>query len=141
MLSATAHVIYGGRSPLRENGAEWERSTKDDILISRIKKVGGILLGMTVMTEGGVSPLGYNSHWRGPVSAYSDHHYSGGSSSGSAVAVAAGIVPVAIGFDGGGSIRIPASFSGIHGLATTFGRIPFDSHTDSTMIKAGNKHL
>lgn len=88
------------------------------------------------MTEGGVTPLGYSAHFRGPSSAYSPFHYSGGSSSGSAVAVAAGLVPVAIGFDGGGSIRIPASMSGLHGLGATFGRVP-SSHVSSTMIKAG----
>eukprot|EP00604_Paraphysomonas_vestita_P000210 CAMPEP_0174824728 /NCGR_PEP_ID=MMETSP1107-20130205/37330_1 /TAXON_ID=36770 /ORGANISM="Paraphysomonas vestita, Strain GFlagA" /LENGTH=210 /DNA_ID=CAMNT_0016053583 /DNA_START=308 /DNA_END=937 /DNA_ORIENTATION=- len=89
------------------------------------------------MTEGGVTPLGYNVHYKGPFSPYSHNHYSGGSSSGSAVAVATGIVPIAIGFDGGGSIRIPASMSGVHGLGGTFGRIPFNNRTESTMIKAG----
>jgi Asp-tRNA(Asn)/Glu-tRNA(Gln) amidotransferase A subunit family amidase len=92
--------------------------------------------GSTIMTEGGVTPLGYSAHFQGPSSAYSPFHYSGGSSSGSAVAVATGLVPVAIGFDGGGSIRIPASMSGLHGLGATFGRIP-NSHVSSTMIKAG----
>lgn len=81
--------------------------------------------------------MGYNKHFKGPHSAYHAAYYSGGSSSGSAVAVASGLVPVAIGFDGGGSIRIPAALSGIHGLATTFGRIPYDANLMSTMIKSG----
>jgi Asp-tRNA(Asn)/Glu-tRNA(Gln) amidotransferase A subunit family amidase len=111
---------------------------QDDTMVARFRAAGAIIVGLTIMTEGGVSPLGYSKHFSGPHSAYSRLHYSGGSSSGSAVAVATGLVPIAIGFDGGGSIRIPASMSGVHGLATTFGRIPFDgSNPLSTMIKAG----
>src|SRR5690606_3819714 len=51
-------------------------------------------------------------------------HITGGSSSGSAGAVAAGVCPIAIGADGGGSIRIPAALCGVVGLKATFGRIP-----------------
>ena len=51
----------------------------------------------------------------GPFNAYNAKHYSGGSSGGSAVVVALGICPVAIGFDGGGSIRTPAALSGVFG--------------------------
>jgi len=53
------------------------------------------------------------------------------------VAVAAGLVPMAIGFDGGGSIRIPAALSGIFGLATTFGRVTFHQEGLGSMIKGG----
>ena len=56
--------------------------------------------GEAIMTEGGTSPLGYNSHFQGPVSPYHGSRYSGGSSSGSAVAVACGLVPIAVGYDG-----------------------------------------
>lgn len=138
MIRVKGHYMYIGKSPLLEHKEVWgERATKDDTIVARFKAAGAIVLGTTIMTEGGVTPLGYNAHFHGPVSAYSPSHYSGGSSSGSAVAVASGLVPVAIGFDGGGSIRIPASCSGLHGLAATFNRIPYDSSTDSTMIKAG----
>ena len=56
------------------------------------------------------------------------------------MAVATGLVPVAVGFDGGGSIRIPSALSGTVGLAPTFARVPFGAKgtgKDSTMIKAG----
>lgn len=53
---------------------------------------------------------------------YNIDHYTGGSSSGNASAVASGLCPIAIGCDGGGSIRIPSAFCGIYGLKTTCGR-------------------
>jgi len=81
--------------------------------------------------------LGYTLAYRGPFNPWNASFYSGGSSSGSAVAVALGICPVAVGFDGGGSIRIPSAMSGVYGLAVTFGRIPFERVTPSTMIKSG----
>jgi len=113
-------------------------SEKDDpAVVAPFRERGAIILGTTVMTEGGVTPLGYSAHWKGPLNAYSSQHYSGGSSSGSAVAVASNIVPVAIGYDGGGSIRIPSAWSGLHGLATTFGRIPFATRNENSHIKSG----
>ena len=110
----------------------------DDLIVARLRAAGALVVGVTVMVEIGVTPLGYNAHWGGPVNAHDPSRYSGGSSSGSAAAVAAGLVPVAIAFDGGGSIRVPAAWSGVVGLATTFGRVPFDGpDLKSTMIKAG----
>jgi Asp-tRNA(Asn)/Glu-tRNA(Gln) amidotransferase A subunit family amidase len=53
------------------------------------------------------------------------------------VVVGSGIVPISIGFDQGGSIRFPATMAGLHGLATTYGRVPFNYMLDSTLIKAG----
>ena len=123
MMDIAGHLVYDGRSPKESNRAFCKLAVEDDIMVTRFRAVGAIIMGLTIMTEGGTSPLGYNSHFQGPVSPYSWNRYGGGSSSGSAVAVATGIVPVAIGYDGGGSIRLPASMSGIHGLAATFGRL------------------
>jgi len=88
-------------------------------MVARLRKAGAIIIGTTTMHELGIQPLGYNSHYKGPFNAFDPLRYPGGSSSGSAVAVALGIVPLAIGWDGGGSIRIPASFNGVFGLAPT----------------------
>ena len=112
-------------------------STKDDLLVKRFRDLGAIILPPTSMTEGGVTAVGYSTHVRGPFNPYDVGYYSGGSSGGSAVAVALGICPVAIGFDGGGSIRTPASLSGVFGLATGYGRFPLDSHKQGTLIKSG----
>jgi len=115
----------------------------DGIIASRFRKLGAIIVGTTVMTEFGVTPLGWSAHYQGPRNPYNPRHFPGGSSSGSAVAVAAGLVPIAVGFDGGGSIRIPSALSGCFGLSATFGRIaigsglPSGGATTSTMLHAG----
>jgi hypothetical protein len=75
------------------------------------------------MKEYAVLPLGINSFWGDARNPYNYRHETGGSSSGSAGAVAAGLVPLAIGTDGGGSIRIPASLCGLVGMKPTHGRI------------------
>jgi Asp-tRNA(Asn)/Glu-tRNA(Gln) amidotransferase A subunit family amidase len=75
------------------------------------------------MHEIGINVTGLNPHHGTTRNPYNTDHFTGGSSSGSAAAVAAGLVPIAIGADGGGSIRIPASLCGIVGLKCTFGRV------------------
>jgi aspartyl-tRNA(Asn)/glutamyl-tRNA(Gln) amidotransferase subunit A len=92
------------------------------------------------MTQFGLSPLGANPHRRMPRNAHDPSRLAGGSSTGSAVAVATGVVPVALGFDGGGSIRIPAAVNGVFGLKPTFGRVPTDGHglhAGSSVVHAG----
>eukprot|EP01031_Cornospumella_fuschlensis_P026903 gene26903-32510_t len=138
-LEIIGHNVYNGYNPDPQYKEFWEavNSTRDDVMVARFRSMGAIIIGLTVMVEGGVSPLGYNSHFQGPFNPFSLNRYSGGSSSGSAVVVATGIVPVAIGFDGGGSVRIPSAMSGIHGLATTYGRVPFEKDYGGQMIKSG----
>lgn len=117
--------------------SECTEMDKDDYPAARLRAAGAIIVGTTITTEGGVTPLGYSAFFDGPFNPYDTNYYSGGSSGGSAVAVASGIVPVAIGWDGGGSVRVPASMSGVEGLATTHGRIPFERGCTSTNNKAG----
>ncbi|KAL1507732.1 hypothetical protein AB1Y20_007345 [Prymnesium parvum] len=112
-------------------------AASDDPTAAALRAAGALIVGTTAMTEWGVTPLGWSVHARGVANPHRTSHYPGGSSSGSAVAVATGLVPMAVGFDGGGSVRIPAALSGVHGLAATFGRIPFRFGGMSSMFHAG----
>jgi len=96
---------------------------EDATIVSRLASRGAVFVGKTVMTEWGMSPLGQNPNFRMPHNAHHPERCPGGSSSGSAVAVALGVVPFAIGTDGGGSVRIPAALNGIFGIKPTFGRV------------------
>lgn len=95
----------------------------DSYVVSRLRAAGAILVGKTNMHEIGISANGENVHHGRIANPYDLQRDPGGSSSGSGAAVAAGIVPVAMGADGGGSIRVPASLCGVVGLKPTFGRV------------------
>lgn len=110
------------------SGRQWGSYPDEECLIpARFRRAGAVIVATTVMHEMGVQPTGYNPWYGGPKNPYKLDRFPGGSSSGSAVAVATGMVPVAVGFDGGGSIRIPAAWSGTVGLAVGYNRIPFSS--------------
>ncbi len=98
-------------------------ATDDATVVARLRAAGALLIGKTNMHEIGIGVTGSNPIHGTPRNPYAPGHYTGGSSSGSAVAVAAGFCPLAIGADGGGSIRIPASFCGVVGLKPTYGRV------------------
>ena len=92
--------------------------------IHRLNRAGMILLGKTNTVQFAYGGVGINHDHGTPHNPWSPiHHVPGGSSSGSAVAVSAGMVPVALGTDTGGSVRIPAALCGTVGLKTTVGRI------------------
>lgn len=97
--------------------------TKDSYVSARLRAAGALLVGKTNMHEIGIATNGENVHHGRICNPYDLQRDTGGSSSGSGAAVAAGIVPVAIGADGGGSIRVPASLCGVVGLKPTFGRV------------------
>jgi len=102
-------------------------AARDAPVVARLADAGMVCVGHVNMTEFAYSGIGLNPHYGTPRNAHSpagDPRVPGGSSSGSAVAVARGLVPVAIGSDTGGSVRIPAAFNGIIGLKTSTGRYP-----------------
>ncbi len=97
----------------------------DATVTRRLAEAGAVLLGKLNMVEFAYGPEGLNPHYgavRNPWDRAA-HRLTGGSSSGSGAAVAAGLAPGALGSDTGGSIRIPASLCGITGLKPTYGRV------------------
>ena len=97
----------------------------DATAVARARAAGMVVLGKLNLTEFAYSGLGLNPHFGTPVNPRGSGkaRVPGGSSSGSGVAVARGLVPVAIGTDTGGSVRIPASFNGIVGFKPSEGRL------------------
>jgi aspartyl-tRNA(Asn)/glutamyl-tRNA(Gln) amidotransferase subunit A len=98
------------------------------VAVARLRAAGAVVIGQTPMTEFGLSPLGGNSNRHMPRNPHDPGRLPGGSSSGSAVAVASGVTPLSLGCDGGGSIRIPAALCGVFGLKPTYGRVPQTGH-------------
>lgn len=98
-------------------------AVKDSTVVARLRSAGALLIGKANMHEIGIGVTGFNQHHGTARNPYNLLHHTGGSSSGPASAVAAGLAPLAIGADGGGSIRIPAGFCGVVGLKPTFGRV------------------
>lgn len=95
----------------------------DAAVVDRLRRQGALLVGKANMHEIGINPNGLNVHFGAVRNPFNLDHDAGGSSSGPAAAVAAGLVPVAIGSDGGGSIRVPAGYCGVVGIKPTYGRI------------------
>ena len=103
---------------------EQQVATADAAVVRRLDQAGMILLGKTNTVQFAFSGVGINHDHGTPHNPWSKTHFlPGGSSSGSAVAVAAGLVPMALGTDTGGSVRVPAALCGTVGLKTTVGRI------------------
>jgi len=95
-------------------------------VVQRLLDAGAHLVGKTHTDELTWSLTGENAHYGAPLNVSAPGRITGGSSSGSASAVAAGVVDFAVGSDTGGSVRLPASFCGILGMRPTHGRIPLD---------------
>ncbi|XP_076959020.1 fatty acid amide hydrolase-like [Bidens hawaiensis] len=109
-------------------GTKWLHKVRvckeDACCVKRLRSCGAILVGKTNMHELGSGTSGINPHYGTPRNPYDPKRICGGSSSGSAAVVCAGLCPVALGVEGGGSVRMPAALCGIVGLKPSFGHIP-----------------
>jgi len=122
MLTKGIRTTYG--SKLHENYIPEE----DEIVVKRLKKAGCVILGKTNTPAFGHVALTNNKIFGETKNPWNTETNSGGSSGGAAASVAAGMGPLALGSDGGASIRVPSSCCGVYGLKPTFGRIPRYPH-------------
>ncbi len=129
-LVDTAGEVTGACSPPLMDAPP---AAVDAPVAARLDAAGAVFLGKTTMTELAFSGLGINPHVGTPPNAIDPTRVPGGSSSGSAVAVASGLAAAALGSDTGGSVRIPAAFNGLVGLKTSDGWVP----TEGTVALSG----
>jgi aspartyl-tRNA(Asn)/glutamyl-tRNA(Gln) amidotransferase subunit A len=113
-------------------------ATADATLVARLEAAGAILVGALNMGEFAYDFTGENSHYGPSRNPHDPARMTGGSSGGSGGAVAGGLVPIALGSDTNGSIRVPSPFCGIFGLKPTFGRL---SRAGSFPFVASLDHL
>jgi aspartyl-tRNA(Asn)/glutamyl-tRNA(Gln) amidotransferase subunit A len=114
-------VTSHGSLPFRANRAE-----RSSVQVERLLAAGAIAVGKTNTPEFGYTAITKNLLFGVTRNPWNLERTPGGSSGGSAAAIAAGVIPLATASDGGGSIRIPASFSGCFGLKPSYGRIPHE---------------
>jgi aspartyl-tRNA(Asn)/glutamyl-tRNA(Gln) amidotransferase subunit A len=113
-------------------------AARDAVLVERLEAAGAILVGALNMGEYAYDFTGENIHDGPSRNPHDTNRMTGGSSGGSGGAVAAGLVPLSLGSDTNGSIRVPSSFCGLFGLKPTFGRLP---RTRSFPFVANLDHL
>jgi aspartyl-tRNA(Asn)/glutamyl-tRNA(Gln) amidotransferase subunit A len=109
----------------------------DDVDVARLRAAGAVPVGKTSAPEFGIVNFASTKAWGVTRNPWDVERTPGGSSSGSAAAVAAGIVPLATASDGGGSIRIPAAFCGLVGHKPSFGRVPHPGPMESQTSVVG----
>lgn len=115
----------GGRRPgLGVPRSELTTRATESTCLDRLDRAGGIPVGRLNLDPYGYAATGLNAHLGDVRNPCHPGHIAGGSSSGAAAAVAAGALPVAVGSDTAGSVRIPAALCGVVGLKPTYGRVP-----------------
>jgi aspartyl-tRNA(Asn)/glutamyl-tRNA(Gln) amidotransferase subunit A len=97
---------------------------EDDVVVERIRAAGAVVIGKTQVPEFGYSGTGQTPLDEPTRNPWNLERTSGGSSAGTGAAVATGVGPFSLGSDGGGSVRIPASFCGVYGIKPTMGVVP-----------------
>jgi aspartyl-tRNA(Asn)/glutamyl-tRNA(Gln) amidotransferase subunit A len=115
-------VTSEGSVPFRDNLA-----TRDSVQVTRLKAAGAIVVGKTNAPEFGYTALTKNLLFGVTRNPWNPERTPGGSSGGSSAAIAGGVIPLVTASDGGGSVRLPASFTGCFGLKPSYGRIPHES--------------
>ncbi len=128
-LSFAAKDIYDIAGHVTGCGnPDWARThppaTAHAPAVQALLDAGATLVGKTITDELAYSLNGQNAHYGTPTNVNAPGRIPGGSSSGSASAVAGGLVDLALGSDTGGSVRVPAGYCGIYGIRTSHGRIP-----------------
>ena len=123
-LIDVAGSVTGGGNP-DWHGQQTPAATSA-VVVQRLLKAGAAMVGKTVTDELAFSLEGENEHYGTPINPRCPDRLPGGSSSGSAVAVAAGLADLGLGTDTGGSVRVPASFCGLYGFRPTHGRVPLE---------------
>ena len=103
---------------------------RDAVSVARLRRAGAILVGKTTSPEFGTSPITRSPLFGQTSNAWNQGRTSGGSSGGAGAAIAAGLGPLAIATDGGGSTRIPAAANGVVGFKQSLGVVPHDSAND-----------
>ncbi|KAF9608394.1 hypothetical protein IFM89_009760 [Coptis chinensis] len=108
-------------------GTKWLHKLRpciaDACCVKLLRSCGAMIVGKTNMHELGAGTSGINPHYGAARNPYDTNRITGGSSSGSAAVVSAGLCPAALGVDGGGSVRMPAALCGVVGLKPTFERV------------------
>jgi len=140
MPTSHGSLLYKGRPPVPD----------DSVHVSRLRAAGAVPIGKTASPEFGVTAFTHTKAWGTTRNPWDPTRTPGGSSGGSAAAVASGMVPFCTASDGGGSTRIPAAFSGLVGLKPSFGRIPHERSAPSetscfgaltTTVRDAARHL